>query len=513
MRPSWTSEAAPRYSNYESTSNINYTVPQRIGPPSYNLHEEAAAAPWHRMPMRDYSHSSYSDVVLSAQSQHLFATIDSREHTSNIQDYNVDVLHNISYDAKTNDEERPKAKMVFPCVLYQMLQDADDKGHEAIVSWVSQGRAFRVHNTKKFVCSILPKYFAQTKFTSFQRQLNMYCFVRITTGRHKGAYYHHHFVRGEPQLCDKIVRMPFKGKKGKTGSTLESDPNFHDSDAVEASMAQRDSVHSIINSNTSMVQSDQAKWHDPQQLHYYKDAKTVYSRYAWGTQSDTGDHMETSMLSQKFSHQTVYGNGKMEYEEPVALHKSQQPVQYHNAKVEDSKYAWGSHPMDSMDSMDASTMIRRPKSSIIHSYTKSNSGHLTMQEGLHPVQYHGAKLIEAKYARGKGCMEPAMKAQESINSTSFSNADLDKSWHKSVQDPLLSVQYHDVKTADSIYAWNTPFTGIVSQLQRMNDRNRSTLPKMHYNRSKGTNPPTPNQSLSYSLSKEDEVSSFCSADW
>lgn len=103
----------------------------------------------------------------------------------------------------------------FPCVLHQLLKDSGSSGDESIVSWLPHGKAFRVHDTKAFVSDILPRYFAQSKITSFQRQLNLYCFSRIKYGKEKGSYFHPYFLRDEPQLSERIIRMPLKGSKSK----------------------------------------------------------------------------------------------------------------------------------------------------------------------------------------------------------------------------------------------------------------------------------------------------------
>ena len=93
-----------------------------------------------------------------------------------------------------------------------MLSDAIQEENDAIVSWAAQGRAFRVHQPDKFAETILPRYFNQTKFKSFQRQLHIYGFKRIRHGVNKGAYYHALFVRDQKLLCLRMTRQKIKGQ-------------------------------------------------------------------------------------------------------------------------------------------------------------------------------------------------------------------------------------------------------------------------------------------------------------
>jgi hypothetical protein len=102
----------------------------------------------------------------------------------------------------------------FPKMLLKMLQDAESKDFENIVSWVpGQNNLFRVHDSERFTREIAPLYFKCTQYTSFQRQLNLYGFSRIKTGLHTGGYMHELLVRGNPELCDYIMRTKCKGKK------------------------------------------------------------------------------------------------------------------------------------------------------------------------------------------------------------------------------------------------------------------------------------------------------------
>jgi hypothetical protein len=51
-----------------------------------------------------------------------------------------------------------------------MLTAAHKDGRDDIVSWLPDGEAFKVHNVVDFVSDILPSFFKQTKYKSFQRQ-------------------------------------------------------------------------------------------------------------------------------------------------------------------------------------------------------------------------------------------------------------------------------------------------------------------------------------------------------
>jgi hypothetical protein len=94
-----------------------------------------------------------------------------------------------------------------------MLDDVMRGNKQDIVSWQSHGKAFRVHKPREFAMHIMPRHFKQTHYKSFQRQLHIYGFHRITgKGMHDdGAYYHDMFIHGEKQLSLRMVRQKIKG--------------------------------------------------------------------------------------------------------------------------------------------------------------------------------------------------------------------------------------------------------------------------------------------------------------
>lgn len=81
--------------------------------------------------------------------------------------------------------------------------------------------------TNGFYVYSLLRYFKQTKLTSFQRQLNLYGFTRLTRGKDSGGYYNEHFLKGKPFLCKQLIRIKVKGTRFKAASSPEHEPDFY----------------------------------------------------------------------------------------------------------------------------------------------------------------------------------------------------------------------------------------------------------------------------------------------
>lgn len=122
----------------------------------------------------------------------------------------------------------------FPYKLHIMLDRMEAHAAEgcllgkSIVGWQPHGRAFKVHKKKEFVATIMPLFFKQTKYASFQRQLNLYGFKRITArGPDNGAVWHNCFVRNQTHLVQNMVRRKINGTKVRHSVQPDDQPDFY----------------------------------------------------------------------------------------------------------------------------------------------------------------------------------------------------------------------------------------------------------------------------------------------
>ena len=65
---------------------------------------------------------------------------------------------------------------------------------------------FRIHEKEVVTTHVMPRYFNAKKMRSFERQLNLWGFQRITCGGDTGAWRHESFVRGHPEYLESIER-------------------------------------------------------------------------------------------------------------------------------------------------------------------------------------------------------------------------------------------------------------------------------------------------------------------
>ena len=100
--------------------------------------------------------------------------------------------HSNDLDDDNDVEEEPHRRrggvsIAFPLKLHAVLDQVEADGLAHVVAWQPHGRCFVIHKPKEFTDHVMPKYFRQSKLTSFQRQLNLYGFSRLTRGNDAGG--------------------------------------------------------------------------------------------------------------------------------------------------------------------------------------------------------------------------------------------------------------------------------------------------------------------------------------
>merc|ERR1712176_416068 len=155
-------------------------------------------------------------------------------------------------------------KFAFPFKLHSILESAGTSGQESIISWLPSGKAFKIHKPKEFADIIMPQYFNQTKYRSFQRQLYIYGFDRVKdkSSDDYGAYFHELFIRGASDLCLDMQRQKIKGtglsneERRKKASVLRANSSRQSNKITpkaQTSMTQQSSNPSSILSNSQSI--------------------------------------------------------------------------------------------------------------------------------------------------------------------------------------------------------------------------------------------------------------------
>jgi hypothetical protein len=76
--------------------------------------------------------------------------------------------------AASSSSASSKPGLRFPWKLHQLLTTANETGTASTISWLPNGKSFKVHNKLKFAQEVMPAYFNSTKYKSFQRSLNVW---------------------------------------------------------------------------------------------------------------------------------------------------------------------------------------------------------------------------------------------------------------------------------------------------------------------------------------------------
>ncbi|EGZ28145.1 hypothetical protein PHYSODRAFT_321827 [Phytophthora sojae] len=117
-----------------------------------------------------------------------------------------------STSSESSVEETPKRGWVAPFLLHlhQMLRRENPK----IIRWAEDGLAFQILDKEAMTAHILPKYFKNKNFSSFQRQLNYFGFRKWSKARAQfPTYSREHFTRDNYSEMSLVKRQSKKSRK------------------------------------------------------------------------------------------------------------------------------------------------------------------------------------------------------------------------------------------------------------------------------------------------------------
>lgn len=119
-------------------------------------------------------------------------------------------------------QQRNKGKKVFTEKLMEVLS-LEETSHA--ITWLPNGKVFEVVNRTKLVEDVLPRFFQQTRFDSFDRKLRRWGFKRVIRGSSALLFHHPMFRRDEPVRC-KTMRSTYMESLGNSATdpqTAKSD--------------------------------------------------------------------------------------------------------------------------------------------------------------------------------------------------------------------------------------------------------------------------------------------------
>lgn len=208
----------------------------------------------------------------------------------------------------------------FPERLMEVL-DRSDMDH--IITFLPHGRAFIVMHTQELREVVLPRFFKQSKFMSFTRQLNLWGFKRITKGPDAGAYYHELFLRGRPLLCMLMRRQKIKGTGIKLTPNPDTEPNFYQISekrplppaSVKSEVQPLPPISNTISNNRSSRQSSKSR-----KMTYNESPLNRNSELYMPSQSQSNymgsSRMMSGLAEQRMSLNSMHSMNMFEREQP-----------------------------------------------------------------------------------------------------------------------------------------------------------------------------------------------------
>ncbi|CAM9199871.1 unnamed protein product [Chrysoparadoxa australica] len=139
---------------------------------------------------------------------------------------------------------------------------------------------------------ILTKHFKHQRFSSFQRQLNLYGFRKLVKGREGGCYFHPYFVRGAPALLKDVKRgvmppCPARYEKRIYGSSSKygNDASASDSELElrpKSSSRKKAKTRDTGKPSETVEEEDSKPVQVPDETHVVRERKGIAKIFAPG---------------------------------------------------------------------------------------------------------------------------------------------------------------------------------------------------------------------------------------
>ena len=260
----------------------------------------------------------------------------------------------------------------FPTKLHNMLDHIDEHESElsSIVSWQPHGRCFLVKDIKQFTKDVLPRFFEQKKYPSFQRQLNLYGFNRLTKGPDKGSYYHELFLRSKKVLCRGIQRMKVKGTGSRMASNPKQEPNFYQMDQMPSSVTSPLDIESkVTEKRVKAVISPLTPMKHKQQEEIFAAMPPLelpHSVLPWNTKSEDSHTSPLQALRKTpLTGSSIESREVIDSEGHTQSFMADKQVDVLDEPSDDLRYVFGGMPFHSLDILDGAPLYGRQDSFLI----------------------------------------------------------------------------------------------------------------------------------------------------
>jgi hypothetical protein len=172
-----------------------------------------------------------------SSSDNLKENDDEQEQNNDHDDEQEQENDNNNNKNKKSTKPKQRGGGFFPEKLYNLLEHTTQENLENIISWEEDGRTFCIHDIDAFVDDLLPKFFPnQSRFRSFERQLNLWGFGRLPDKKGQDRAYsksgqprrfvHPYFQRGDRSKCKQVVRHTIKGASYQASTGMRINLNI-----------------------------------------------------------------------------------------------------------------------------------------------------------------------------------------------------------------------------------------------------------------------------------------------